>query len=184
VELDEHSASCLDLAVCLHVFNQPLDSPTTRNTRPPTSTWSISCETAATKSPIQQQITHHDARATDHHRLRPPGHSKPRNPPMRRLVSILTTTVQLYLSAFFGLVPLPAKIQQDVIPVVRPLHPIPCPSHSIPSAHTLSCSFPSGPSYLSAPTSWANLATASTLSKTHLKRTRNFSNRSNWPRRI
>jgi dolichyl-phosphate mannosyltransferase polypeptide 3 len=37
---------------------------------------------------------------------------------MRRLVSILTTTVQLYLSAFLGLVPLPAKIQQDVIPVV------------------------------------------------------------------
>jgi len=42
---------------------------------------------------------------------------------MRRLVSILTTTVQVYLSAFFGLVPLPAKVQQDVIPVVR--HPLP-----------------------------------------------------------
>ena len=40
---------------------------------------------------------------------------------MRRLVSILTTNVQLYLSAFLGLVPLPAKVQQDVIPVVRPL---------------------------------------------------------------
>jgi dolichyl-phosphate mannosyltransferase polypeptide 3 len=38
---------------------------------------------------------------------------------MRRLVSILTTNLQLYLSAFLGLVPLPAKVQQDVIPVVR-----------------------------------------------------------------
>jgi len=40
---------------------------------------------------------------------------------MRRPVSILTTTVQLYLTAFLGLVPLPAKVQSDVIPVVRPL---------------------------------------------------------------
>jgi dolichyl-phosphate mannosyltransferase polypeptide 3 len=68
---------------------------------------------------IRQYIAHHDARTTDHHRLRPPGHSKPHNPPMRRLVSTLTTIVQLYLSAFLGFVPLPAKVQQDVIPVVR-----------------------------------------------------------------
>jgi dolichyl-phosphate mannosyltransferase polypeptide 3 len=51
---------------------------------------------------------------------------------MRRFVSILTTTLQLYLSAFLGLVPLPAKVQQDVIPVVRLLQlyfPL-CPKRS------------------------------------------------------
>jgi dolichyl-phosphate mannosyltransferase polypeptide 3 len=56
---------------------------------------------------------------------------------MRRLTSILTRTSQLYLSAFLGLVPLPAKVQEDVIPVVRlPIHPIPFPSFRLPIADT------------------------------------------------
>ena len=60
---------------------------------------------------------------------------------MRRLVSILTTNVQLYLSAFLGLVPLPTKVQQDVIPVVRLLLQLSLPQTSKRSRITLQLPF-------------------------------------------
>ena len=163
------SARCLDLHV---VLNQPPDSPTTRNTETLTSTRRTSCKTAAKTSPAHIQITQHDARTADHHCFRPPGYSMPAT--LSCAVScpyLLTPTSQLYLSAFFGLVPLPAKIQADVIPVVR-LH-TPSNPLSLPAADTLLYSFPSGPSCPLALTSWANSATASSPSRTNLKRTRN-----------
>lgn len=81
--------------------------------------------------------------------------------------SLIASPQQVYMAAFLQLIPLPEKIQQDIIPVVS-LVLISFPALGAYSADRFgSCSSPSGSSYPSAASSSSNSATASSPSTTY-----------------